>query len=212
MRKENAMRIERDTIREAVGIFSRSEDLQDAIDELLSSGFDRAELSLLATEQAVEKKLAHRYRKPQELEDDPIVPRVAYVSTEAIGDAQGGLAGGLMYVGATVTAGAIVASGGTLAAAIVGAFLSGAVGGLVGSILAKWVGDHHAAILQAHMNKGGLLLWVRTWDEADEERAVAILTKHSSHHVHVHTLPVPHGPLYFQGAVSNAILGMGDGK
>jgi hypothetical protein len=28
------------TVREAVGVFNRSEDLQDAIDELLSSGFD----------------------------------------------------------------------------------------------------------------------------------------------------------------------------
>jgi hypothetical protein len=28
-------------VREAVGVFNRSEDLQDAIDELLSSGFDR---------------------------------------------------------------------------------------------------------------------------------------------------------------------------
>jgi hypothetical protein len=34
------------TVREAVGVFNRSEDLQDAIDELLSSGFDRAEVSL----------------------------------------------------------------------------------------------------------------------------------------------------------------------
>jgi len=41
------------TVREAVGVFNRSEDLQDAIDELLSSGFDRAELSLLASEHAV---------------------------------------------------------------------------------------------------------------------------------------------------------------
>ena len=48
------------TVREAVGVFNRSEDLQDAIDELLSSGLDRAELSLLASEHAVEDKLGHR--------------------------------------------------------------------------------------------------------------------------------------------------------
>ena len=92
------------TVREAVGVFSRPEDLQDAIDELLSSGFDRADLSLLASEHAVKEKLGHRYEKISALADDPTVPRAAYVSTEAIGGAEGGLIGGLMYVGATVAA------------------------------------------------------------------------------------------------------------
>jgi hypothetical protein len=51
------------TVREAVGVFNRPGDLQVAIDELLSSGFDRAELSLLASEHAVEEKLGHRMRR-----------------------------------------------------------------------------------------------------------------------------------------------------
>jgi hypothetical protein len=88
------------TVREVVGVFNRSADLQDAIDELLSSGFDRAELSLLASEHAVEEKLGHRYEKVSALAEDPTVPRAAYVSTEAIGGAEGGIIGALMYVGA----------------------------------------------------------------------------------------------------------------
>lgn len=48
------------TAREAVGVFSHPKDLQDAIDQFLRSGFDRAELSLLAGEHAVEEKLGHR--------------------------------------------------------------------------------------------------------------------------------------------------------
>jgi hypothetical protein len=176
-------------VREAVGVFKRSEDLQDAIDELLSSGFDRAELSLLASEHAVEEKLGHRYEKVSALADDPTVPRAAYVSTEAIGGAEGGLIGGLMYVGAAAAAGAIVVSGGTLAAGITAAVLAGGAGGLIGSILARWVGDHHAHYLQEQMDRGGLLLWVRTWDAEDERRAVEILRKHSGGDVHVHALP-----------------------
>ena len=73
------------TVREAVGVFDRPEDLQHAIDELLSSGFHRAELSLLAGEHAVEEKLGHRYMKVSALADHPTVPRAAYVSNEAIG-------------------------------------------------------------------------------------------------------------------------------
>jgi hypothetical protein len=183
------------TVREAVGVFTRPEDLQRAIDELLSSGFDRAELSLLASEGAVEEKLGHRYEKVSALADDPTVPREAYVSAEAIGDAEGGLIGGLMYVGAAATAGAIVISGGTLATAIAATVLAGGAGGLIGSILAKWVGDHHSHYLQEQMDRGGLLLWVRTWDAEDEKGAVDILTKHSASGVHVHALPAHTVPM-----------------
>jgi hypothetical protein len=175
--------------REAVGVFGSPETLQDAIDELLSSGFHRAELSLLASEHAVEAKLRHRYDKVGELADNPTAPRAAYVSTEAIGGAEGGLIGGLMYVGATAGAGAIVASGGAVAAVIIAAALAGGAGGLIGSILAKWVGAHHAHYLQAQMDRGGLLLWVHTRDVALEERAVEILKKHSGEEVHTHALP-----------------------
>lgn len=76
-------------VREAVGIFHDAQDFQVAIDELLSSGFHRAELSLLASENVVEEKLGHRYQRVEALADDPSAPRAAYVSTEAIGDAEG---------------------------------------------------------------------------------------------------------------------------
>lgn len=174
-----------DAVREAVGIFRNARDLQGAIDELLSSGFDRAELSLLASEQAVEEKLGG-YERVRVLADDPAAPRGAYVSTEAIGDAEGGLIGGLVYVGATAATGAIVASGGTLAAAIAAAVLAGGAGGLIGSVLAKWIGSHHAHYLQGQIEHGGLLLWVRTWTLADEERAVKILKKFAADEVHLH--------------------------
>jgi hypothetical protein len=85
--------------REAVGVFNRSEDLQDAIDELLSSGFDRAEPSLFASERAAKEKLGDRYEMVNALADDATVPRGAYVSAGAVGDPEGGLIGGLMYAG-----------------------------------------------------------------------------------------------------------------
>ena len=132
------------TIREAVGVFHDPDMLQEAIDELLSSGFDRAELSLLAGEHAIKEELHHRYRKVAELEDDPRVPRTAYVSLESIGDAEGGLIGGLMYIGAVVAGGAVVASGGTLAGAFLAAAMAGSAGGLFGSALAKLIDYHHA--------------------------------------------------------------------
>jgi hypothetical protein len=174
---------------EAVGVLDDAGTLQDAIDELLSSGFDRAEISLLASEHAVEEKLGHAYEKVEQLEDDLSIPRTAYISPETTGDAAGGLIGGLFYVGAMAAIGSVVASGGTIAAAITAAAAAGGTGGLVGSILAKWVSDHHARYLQEQLDHGGLLLWVRTRDPEHEQRAVDILSKHSGHDVHVHQFP-----------------------
>ena len=179
---------ESEALREAVGIFTNADDLQAAIDELLSSGFHRAELSLLAGENALNEKLGSSYANAGSVADDPDTVRAAYVSPEAIGDAQGGMVGVLVYAGATIAAGAIIISGGTIVAAIVAATLAGGAGGIVGSVLAKWLGDHHASHLQTQINHGGLVLWVRTRDANAEVRAVDILTKHSSRDVHVHTL------------------------
>lgn len=174
--------------REAVGIFHDPQGLQGAIDELLSSGFHRAELSLLASEATVVDKLGHIYRKVDELADDPDVPRAAYVAGEDIGDAEGGIIGGLVYVGATV--GAVVASGGTLLAVIAGAALLGGAGGLLGAVLARWVGSHHAHYLHEQLEQGGLLLWVRTRDADREKHAIEVLGKYSAEKVHFHGLPL----------------------
>ena len=177
-----------ETVREAVGVFASESDLQAAIDELLSSGFHRAELSLLAGESAVNEKLGGGFASARVAEGNPAVPRTAYVSPEAIGDAQGGIVSGLVYAGATAAAGTVLISGGTIVVAVIAAALVGGTGGIVGVLLAKWLGDNHAQYLRTQVDHGGLLLWVRTRDAKAEYRAVDILKRHSSRDVHVHTL------------------------
>ena len=50
-----------DSVRAAVAVFNTTQTLQNAIDELLNSGFHRAELSLVASEADVVSKLGHKY-------------------------------------------------------------------------------------------------------------------------------------------------------
>lgn len=176
-------------VREAVGVFDNAKALETAIDELQSSGFNRAEISVLAGAATVEKKLGHRYEKVAELEDDATVPTTAFVSPESIGDAKGALMSALVYIGAVSLAGAVVASGGALAAAITAAAIGGATGGMAGIGLSSFITQHHADYLQEQLDRGGLLLWVHTRDGAHEERAQEVLARHSAHDVHVHGLP-----------------------
>ncbi len=175
-------------VREVVGVFDDDETLQEAIDELLSSGFDHANISLLADAAVVDRKLGHRYKKASELEDDPAVPRADYVSVESIEAAQGALMSGLLYVGAALTVGILTAAGGGLAATVGAVALAGGGGVALGAGLAKLVGDHHARYLQHQIERGGLVLWVRAWDKTAEKKATEILSRHSGHDVHAHVL------------------------
>ena len=79
-----------------------------------------------------------------------------------------------MYARATGAAGAVVMAGGVIFAATVAATLVGQAGGIVGRLLAKWLGDNHAQDLQRQLDRGCLLLWVQTRDAKAEDRAVKI--------------------------------------
>ena len=107
-------------IREAVGVFGDADAMQKAIEELLGSGFKHADLSLLASEETVDKKLGHKYKKVTEIEDDAAVPRIRYVSQDAISEGEYVFTGGLVILGALSAAGLVVASGGALAGAFTG--------------------------------------------------------------------------------------------
>jgi hypothetical protein len=172
-------------VREVVAVFHSAEDLQNAIDELLRSGFHRSALSLLANEVEVVEKLGHVYRKTSDLVADPAVPRTAYVSPEAIGDGQGAIIATLMYVAAGVLMGPVAAARGSFAALAAAAALSGSAAGLLGTWLAKLIGDRHAVRIQEHLDRGGLLLWVRTWSRDQEHRAVEIFEHHSGEDAHI---------------------------
>jgi len=183
-----------DTSREAVGVFHDVSSFETTIDELLSSGFDRAEISLLADSKAVEEKLGHSYAKVQELEDDPDVPRAVYVGREGVAQGQAGIIGGLFLLGSFAATGMVVASGGTLAAVVIAAAAAGGGAGIVGTAIASRLGSHHTEHIKGQLKKGGLLLWVGIRDDAHETRAVEILTKHGADDVHVHDIRHAHEP------------------
>jgi outer membrane lipoprotein SlyB len=175
-------------VTEAVAVFHDVGALDAAVEHLQQAGFKRGDISLLAEEHAVEKKLGHRYERVEELEDDPAAPRAAYRTIGALQETEGTIIGSLTYLPAVVAAGTVVASAGVVAAAITGTAIAGA---LIGTVLARWLGQHHAEYLENQLEHGGLLLWVRTHDPKQEELALKILLEHSGDDVHLHQLPQP---------------------
>lgn len=168
---------------EAVAVFQDIASLDSTVEALFQEGFGKDDVSLLASEQAVEDKLGHRYARVEELEDDPAAPRVAYRTLADFADTERTIATSLTYLPTMIAAGTVVASAGVVAAAITGATIGGAV---LSTVLARWLDKAHADHLQEQLEHGGLLLWVNAPTEEKQEAAVRILKAHAASDVHIH--------------------------
>lgn len=175
------------TVREAVAVFDDVSSLEAAVEDLRTAGFAEEAISLLAGQDAVEKKLGRMYQRVEELEDDPRAPRTAFVSEKNLGERENRVVGSLTVLPTVIAAGTVVASTGAVAAAIVGTAIAGAA---LGTVLTHWMDQRHADRLQEQLDRGGVLLWVRTPSEEEERKAVEILTRYSAHDVHIHEIPV----------------------
>jgi hypothetical protein len=178
-------------VTEAVAVFHDVSSLEAAVDDLRKAGFKRGDISLLASEDAIERKLGHRYERVEELEDAPDAPRVVYRTRASLGESEDVIIGSLTYLPAVLAAGTVVASAGVVAAAITGTAIAGA---LIGTVLARWLDERHANYLSEQLEHGGLLLWARTRNKEQERAALRILADHSGADVHLHQLPAEHAP------------------
>lgn len=174
------------TVREAVAVMEDVTALEAAVAELEAAGFTAGDISLLAGHSTVESKLGRMYERVEELEDEPAAPRHSFVSRAQVDRREGMLVGSMTTIPALLAAGTVVASAGAVAAAIAG---TAATGALIGSILARWMDKRHAEWLEEQLERGGILLWVRTPDAAAERQALEILKQHAAHDIHIHDIP-----------------------
>ena len=172
--------------REAVAVLDDVASLESTVDDLKAAGFAEDDISLLAADETVERKLGHLYRRVEELEDDPAAPRTAFVSSKDFSRRERVVMATLTYVPTLIAAGTVVASAGAVAAALAGVAVGGAS---LATLLTHWMDTRHANWLQDQLDRGGILLWVRTPDTAAERRALEILGRYSAHDIHIHGVP-----------------------
>jgi hypothetical protein len=175
-------------VREAVGVFTDQAELEDTIEDLYLAGFDRDQINLLANCRTVEAKLGRRIGNVRELEDEPNLPAGNYADRHERAEGAAGLISGLVLLSSFVAIGAAAATGGTLAMVIAAAVVAGGVSGGIGALLVRALGKHRARRVGEQLRRGGLLLWVELRNDAQEQKALAILLRHSGEDVHVHEL------------------------
>ena len=166
-----------ETIREAVALFDDEKALDEAVYALETRGFDRAAFSVLASEDAVARKIGHRYQSVREVEDRPDVPRDTFFSRISRIESEVLPAPAFASIGALALAGI-----GSPVAVLVVAGAGAALGVLLGRLLH----EHFALRVQEQLARGGLLLWVNVRNAQEEQTALEVLKAQSAHDVHVH--------------------------
>lgn len=170
--------------KEAVGVFSNVHDLQEAIRTLEGSAFPRQDISVMGQKDDLDKLLGEEIvLNPYDAMSDPSTPRQAPSRPEEQTIGASALIGGSVYVGAMAMA---LAAGAVAVPAIIGAAVLGGVGGgAIGAVLTKLLGDRYSRTIEEQIERGGLLLWVRTPDEHKEMLAKIVMRQHHARDVHI---------------------------
>lgn len=150
--------------REAVGVFAKREEFEAAVAELEAAGFDHADLSVLATREAIEAAGSH--------EDSWQEVFNAFVNE-------------IRYENPLFASGMIFLAGGPVTATIAG-IIAAAVGGLaVKDVIEEIVARPHTEEFARAVEAGGAILWVHAPTAERERDAMAILKANGATNVHV---------------------------
>ncbi|MFO7664894.1 MAG: hypothetical protein R6X18_20205 [Chloroflexota bacterium] len=155
-----------------VGLYEDINDAQAAINDLVRSGFDRGDVSLVASNRWTDEEIG-----TAGVEGDQMASDVA--AGVATGGVIGGLGGVLLGLGALAIPGIgpIIAAG-PLVAGLAGAGIGAAVGGLVGALVNWGVPEEEVDLYAESVRRGGVLVGLKT-DESRVEKAVGIMNRYS---------------------------------
>ena len=171
-------------VREVVGLFNTLDSLQSAIDELLTNGFDRSDISLLAEAEAAGER--EDSKSTVELGDTP-AQRTPYIESESLNEGKASLIGLFFYIGAIFGASAMWAAGRSFAESIFGGVFVAVIAALGAVALTKMIGQRQTKWVRSQLERGGLLLWARAWDHNRERAAIDIMERNGGHDVHGHS-------------------------
>lgn len=162
------------TIREAVGVFTDPAQLDKAVSELETTAFPRHDISILGHEDVLARLAA----------DSPHANRTIPIRPEE------------KVIGASFIVGGGAYAGGVTAALVTGAAPLGVVGAMVlfgaiagaglGALIVRLFNMRIKRELRDRLDHGGMVLWVHTYDPAQENAACDIMRKYGARGVHVH--------------------------
>ena len=179
------------TTYEIVAVFHDRGELEKAMDALEGSGIDRAQLSLLGTQEAVETRLGLPMREVQARPEEAAAadaPRQEPLKRDETGNITGMMAGMPTYIGAVLAAGVTAASGGALGGVAVAALAGAAGGGAIGVTAARIFNESVDQSYDEQLREGGILLFVTLKHPGEAGAAKRVLSEHAAHNVETHVV------------------------
>ena len=160
------------------------------------SGFDRADVDVVASLDQIRERIGPFYVAPEELADVPRTPRRPLIDREDIGVFKVVVAGTLGAIGAGATLFFMMMQSGPGNGEIaVAATLVGIVTASAGFLLVRRIfGGDEAEGLDALAAKRGLILWARARSPEQEALAQEILLAHGARAVRVHEIDLEKRP------------------
>lgn len=152
-------------IREVVALFPTRATFDGAVAGLLAAGFEREDLSVLASHTSLEAA-----------EPRPATPR---------DDALTGLVGELKYAFPLTTAGLLAVVGGPITASLAAVVAAGLGGVAIKEYLDELTSHPDTDEFARALESGGVVLWVRTADTDAETRAADVLEGAGGQNVHL---------------------------
>jgi hypothetical protein len=173
-------------VHEAVGVFTDLSKLDAAISELEHTAFPRHDISVLGNKKEIQERLQDGSIRLEWLEDYPEAPRDISVRPEEKTIGTTVLIGICGYIGGCIAA---ISVGTASTVYLLAAIAAGSILGIgIGMFAALAIWQQAQKKIQNQIDKGGLLLWVRTPEPEREELAQDIMRRHDGKHVHIHTI------------------------
>lgn len=153
---------------EVVGRFADRASFQATVEALRAAGFERSDLSVLDSHQALSTAESDGAAWRQTLS---------------------GMVGEIKYMGPLGAAGLIMLSAGPVGAAIAGLVAAGVTGAALKELLDELKATPHTESFARALENGAVLLWVQAESPERQAEAAAILTRNGAADVHSHQRP-----------------------
>jgi hypothetical protein len=159
----------------AFGIYRTVQDAERGVDELMTSGFRKEDISVLLPENEGTKDFAHK--------KETKAPEGATAGASA-GAVVGGTLGLLAGIGALAIPGLgpFIAAG-PIMGALAGVGTGGVVGGIVGALIGMGIPEYEAKRYEGMIKEGGILLSVHCDNSDWVKRAKNILERTGAHDI-----------------------------
>ena len=187
--KQRVRRVAQLKVREVAGILRSRDTLDAAVGDLLSSGFDRADLDVVVGTEA-RRRLGGAEVPAEEIPEVPGVPRQPVIAREDLVLVFSLVLAVVVFAAAAAAAWLVVASGGDLVWAGVAAVVSAVAATALGAQLARIFTRKQIRELEAQLIEREIVLLVRVRSPEEEAKAAHILQAHGAQAVRAHEIAI----------------------